>query len=85
MPNSFPGGPGGEPDGRFGHETYLALAAWQRRVFSGQPNQGDGRAGPLTLARMDGLLMGSDSESASAPADDLSVSQCAMRVPAVFT
>ena len=85
MPGSFPNGPGGEPDGIFGRETFLAVTAFQRRVFPKQPNQWDGRVGQLTLARMDDLLNSSGNKPATVPRNELAISQCVMRVPATFS
>jgi len=81
MSISFPNGPGGEPDGVFGHETYQTVIAFQRREFPKEPGQWDGRVGPLTLGRMDEQLGGSGDESVTLPRDELATSQCRMRVP----
>ncbi len=82
MQISFPNGPGGEPDGIFGHETYQTVIAFQRREFPKEPGQWDGRVGRFTLGRMDELLGGSGDESVTVPRDELATSQCRMRVPA---
>jgi hypothetical protein len=56
MPISFPAGPNNDPDGKFGHETFQTVIAFQRKVFPSDPKQWDGRVGPLTLAKMDEQL-----------------------------
>ena len=56
MPISFPNGPDGEPDGKFGQETFDAVVAFQKKVFPGQPNEHDGKVGIKTLEKMDALL-----------------------------
>jgi hypothetical protein len=56
LPNSFPGGPAQAPDGKYGQETYNAVAKFQRREFPGKPGEWDGRCGKNTLSRMDALL-----------------------------
>jgi peptidoglycan hydrolase-like protein with peptidoglycan-binding domain len=81
MSISFPNGPGGEPDGIFGHETYRTVIAFQRREFPKEPGQWDGRVGRFTLGRMDEQLDGSGDESVTLPRDELATSQCRMRVP----
>lgn len=56
LPRSFPNGPGAEPDGIYGNETAQAVTNFQRRVFPGLSSEWDGRAGPKTLSKMDGML-----------------------------
>jgi len=56
LPRSFPSGPSGPPDGKYGTETLNAVAAFQRRVFPTQPTEWDGRVGKNTLAKMDSML-----------------------------
>jgi peptidoglycan hydrolase-like protein with peptidoglycan-binding domain len=56
MPKSFPNGPDGEPDGKFGQETFDAVVTFQQKVFPGQKNEHDGRVGVKTLEKMDALL-----------------------------
>jgi peptidoglycan hydrolase-like protein with peptidoglycan-binding domain len=56
LPISFSKGVGGEPDGKFGLETYNAVVAFQQRAFPGQPKEWDGRVGHKTLEQMDALL-----------------------------
>ncbi len=56
LPRSFPDGPTGEPDGKYGDETARAVTEFQRKVFPGSFMEWDGRAGPKTLSKMDGML-----------------------------
>jgi peptidoglycan hydrolase-like protein with peptidoglycan-binding domain len=56
LPRSFPDGPAGNPDGIYGDETMRAVTEFQRRVFPGSFREWDGRAGPNTLSKMDGML-----------------------------
>jgi peptidoglycan hydrolase-like protein with peptidoglycan-binding domain len=56
LPISFPQGPSGEPDGKFGTETFNAVIAFQRHAFPNEPGQWDGRVGKNTLAVMDEAL-----------------------------
>jgi hypothetical protein len=56
LPISFAKGTGGEPDGKFGQETYQAVIAFQRSAFPGQSSEWDGRVGHKTLEKMDALL-----------------------------
>jgi len=81
MPNSFPNGPGGEPDGIFGQETVNTVIAFQRREFPDKPAEWDGRVGRKTLGRMDELLSGTGDEPESLPGDELATSRCTMRFP----
>jgi hypothetical protein len=57
LPISFRKGTGGEPDGKFGEETYRAVVAFQQRVFPGERREWDGRVGRKTLEKMDDLLL----------------------------
>lgn len=56
LPNSFPNGPGGAPDGIYGDETFNAVQRFQKSVFPGSPGEWDGRAGRKTLEEMDKRL-----------------------------
>jgi peptidoglycan hydrolase-like protein with peptidoglycan-binding domain len=56
LPLSFPTGPAGPPDGKYGQETYTAVIAFQQREFRADPSQWDGRVGKNTLAKMDAVL-----------------------------
>jgi peptidoglycan hydrolase-like protein with peptidoglycan-binding domain len=56
MPRSFPNGPTGEPDGKFGSETYNAVIKFQKQVFPSAWQEWDGRVGKKTLEQMDALL-----------------------------
>ncbi|MEW5977111.1 MAG: hypothetical protein AB1898_15020 [Acidobacteriota bacterium] len=56
MRSSFPTGPEGEPDGRYGNETCDFVIAFQKKVFPKDPAQWDGRVGKKTLEKMDELL-----------------------------
>jgi peptidoglycan hydrolase-like protein with peptidoglycan-binding domain len=56
LPKSFPGGPGGAPDGLYGDETFAAVKKFQRQAFPTRPEEWDGRVGPKTLAEMDQRL-----------------------------
>jgi peptidoglycan hydrolase-like protein with peptidoglycan-binding domain len=75
LPLSFPAGQASEPDGKFGNETYQAVLAFQRREFSKEPGQWDGRCGKNTLGRMDELLM-ADSESVTLALSHISTCSC---------
>ena len=70
MPRSFKTG---KPDGLFGDEAYLAIVDFQRHAFPEEQVQWDGRAGRLTLAKLDEALTGSN-ESLDAPPDSKIVS-----------
>jgi peptidoglycan hydrolase-like protein with peptidoglycan-binding domain len=67
LPNSFPDGPNGAPDGVFGHETFNAVQAYQRREFPNQFSEWDGRVGQKTLGRMDAQLPAANATSAQVP------------------
>jgi peptidoglycan hydrolase-like protein with peptidoglycan-binding domain len=82
LPISVPNGPGGEPDGIFGPETYNAVIAFQTREFSQHPDLWDGRVGRITLERMDELLYGPDDEAMTVPTHMESRSRCLMKIPA---
>jgi hypothetical protein len=56
MPLSFPNGPNGEPDGKFGNETFQAVIDFQKMAFPNDSRQWDGRVGRLTLGEMDSRL-----------------------------
>jgi peptidoglycan hydrolase-like protein with peptidoglycan-binding domain len=56
LPKSFPNGPTGEPDGKYGQETFQAVIKFQQQVFPTQPGEWDGRVGKKTLEKMDALL-----------------------------
>ncbi len=56
MPNSFPSGPTGEPDGKFGNETHQTVIAFQKKAFPGAVLEWDGRVGPKTLQKLDEAL-----------------------------
>jgi peptidoglycan hydrolase-like protein with peptidoglycan-binding domain len=56
LPKSFPNGPSGAPDGKFGDETFGAVKGFQRQVFPKTPQEWDGRVGAKTLAEMDKRL-----------------------------
>ncbi len=58
MPLSFPNGPMGEPDGKYGNETYQAVLAFQKGMFPKEPKEWDGRVGKRTLEKMDYALAG---------------------------
>lgn len=53
MPVSFAAG---EPDGKYGDETYNAVYAFQKKAFPGQASEWDGRVGKKTLEKMDAAL-----------------------------
>lgn len=84
LPRSFPAGPAGAPDGRFGTETHEAVLAFQRREFPRQPDQWDGRVGRNTLARLDRLLPRAAAEESVElqPLSVMAVTNCAVRAPA---
>jgi hypothetical protein len=75
MPISFPAGPAGEPDGRFGQETYRTVVAFQKGVFPRDASQWDGRVGKYTLGRMDELLAG-EPVTVTLPAVVIASSRC---------
>ncbi len=56
LPKSFPLGASGEPDGKFGDETFTQLQKFQKQAFPNQFSEWDGRAGKNTLAAMDARL-----------------------------
>src|SRR3546814_14505059 len=56
LPQSFPGGASGEPDGLFGTETFNAVHAFQKSEFPGPYGQWDGRVGKNTPAEMSAHL-----------------------------
>jgi peptidoglycan hydrolase-like protein with peptidoglycan-binding domain len=78
LPLSFPSGPVGEPDGKYGDETYRAVVAFQKRQFPDDPGQWDGRCGRNTLGRMDELLASDSPDSAGVvlPISQLATSRC---------
>ena len=82
LPKSFPNGPEGDPDGKFGDETYGQVQAFQKRAFPSDPQQWDGRVGQLTLAALDALLPEAKPLGLILPAAQLSVSRCCMETPA---
>jgi peptidoglycan hydrolase-like protein with peptidoglycan-binding domain len=75
MPRSFPAGPAGEPDGKYGNETYQTVISFQRREFPKEPGQWDGRCGKNTLGRMDDLLQ-EDSAAVTLPLAQIATSLC---------
>lgn len=56
LPNSFPNGPNGAPDGTFGNETFNAVQKFQKTAFPTNPAEWDGRVGKNTLSEMDRRL-----------------------------
>ena len=56
MPRSFPAALGGEPDGLFGDETSRRVESYQRKVFSSNWREWDGRIGKNTITAMDAEL-----------------------------
>jgi peptidoglycan hydrolase-like protein with peptidoglycan-binding domain len=56
LPKSFPNGPTGAPDGKFGDETAGAVKKFQQKVFPNTPSEWDSRVGAKTLAEMDSRL-----------------------------
>jgi peptidoglycan hydrolase-like protein with peptidoglycan-binding domain len=75
MPISFPAGPTGEPDGKYGNETFQTVIAFQKQQFPSEPGQWDGRCGKNTLGRMDDLLT-AGSEEVTIAASQVSTSRC---------
>jgi len=73
MPLSFSSS--GNPDGKFGSETYSTVVSFQKRQFPQDPSQRDGRVGKNTLGRMDELLM-EDSAEVLLPPSYLTISRC---------
>jgi peptidoglycan hydrolase-like protein with peptidoglycan-binding domain len=78
LPNSFPNGPNGAPDGVFGTETFNGVQRFQKTAFPASPSEWDGRVGKKTLEEMDARLpkkaspvIQSDSMSALAEKDRL--------------
>lgn len=47
----------GGPDGRFGQETANAVIAFQKKAFSDQPREWDGRVGKKTLGLLDAEVL----------------------------
>ena len=82
LPNSFPQGPDGDPDGIFGEETFVQVQSFQKRVFPSDAGQWDGRVGQLTLGKLDALLPEAKPLGLIHPAAQLSVSRCCMQTPA---
>lgn len=77
LPISFP--PGGEPDGKFGTETFNAVIAFQRHAFPGEPGQWDGRVGKNTLAAMDDALS-ADGPTQIDPVRVTTITKCTVTV-----
>jgi hypothetical protein len=57
MTRSFERGQNGEPDGRYGDETFSAVQAFQAQAFPNDRQQVDGRVGQNTLAKLDAALL----------------------------
>jgi hypothetical protein len=75
LPRSFPAGQAGEPDGKFGDETFNAVLSFQRREFPREAGQWDGRCGKNTLGRLDELLS-AGSESVTLRFSEIATSSC---------
>ena len=75
MPRSFPAGAAGEPDGKFGDETFQTVLAFQKKAFPNEPGQWDGRCGRNTLGRMDELLL-EDSAGVTLRVSQVATSRC---------
>lgn len=56
LPASFPNGPGNEPDGKYGDETYRSVLDFQKKVFPNDSTQWDGRVGKNTLRELDKMI-----------------------------
>jgi peptidoglycan hydrolase-like protein with peptidoglycan-binding domain len=83
LPQSFPSGATGQPDGIFGSETYRQVIAFQKQSFPGDPNQWDGRVGRLTLGKMDQALPSDEpiGPMVVLPESEMTASRCCMEPP----
>jgi len=77
LPRSFASG---RPDGKFRGETKQGVIDFQKRVFSGEPAQWDGRVGKKTLAKLDERLErdGPPIDKGKAIADALAASRASL-------